>query len=237
MGYERLYKIVYGVLISYRPPELAGLREDREVYVQEFFQDKVYRLDAIPSRVHVGALKTYYVRYLRDRLDEVANRERQFKTADRDEEGDSDPANDRASDSQNDALQADRFAQLRESGVSLEDVSNSAKTLLTTKEPWVAVYLAFHFCPDNEQSEPLVRLARRLGISSYHQKAAKLGINWSPAKSGNRGMPFEETLIGRWGSRDLGIAFTPENRAMWDAALKILCYEALNWAEAQEAAQ
>src|SRR5688500_11391039 len=63
-----LYDIVTRALASYRPGELAGLRESNEVYVQDYFADKVFRLDLISRCDHVGALRVYYRNFLRDRL-------------------------------------------------------------------------------------------------------------------------------------------------------------------------
>jgi hypothetical protein len=65
-GWTRLYEIVMTVLMNYKPRELAGLPEHRDVYIAEFFQDKVFRLDSLSRCDHVGALRVYYQRYLRD---------------------------------------------------------------------------------------------------------------------------------------------------------------------------
>ena len=46
-GWTRLYHIVGRALKNYKPRELAGLREDNDVYIQEFFQDKVWRHDLL----------------------------------------------------------------------------------------------------------------------------------------------------------------------------------------------
>jgi hypothetical protein len=48
-GWTRLYEISATVLMNYKPRELAGLPEDRDVYILEFFQDKVFRLDLVES--------------------------------------------------------------------------------------------------------------------------------------------------------------------------------------------
>jgi hypothetical protein len=53
-GWTRLYEIAMTVLMNYKPRELAGLPEDRNVYIQEFFQDKVLRLD-LSSRAITSA--------------------------------------------------------------------------------------------------------------------------------------------------------------------------------------
>jgi hypothetical protein len=129
------------------------------------------------------------------------------------------------------AQEPDALDALKEAGVSPEKVAESAARWLEMSEESVRLYLALSNCPDAEQSEPLVKLAKRKGIKSYAYKAEKLGFNWG--KSCNDG--FGDTLLGAW-IRSLGIEIVPENSLLVLGALKILCFEALTWAEQQEAA-
>ncbi len=116
-------------------------------------------------------------------------------------------------------------------------VSRSAKRWLAASEEWVPAYLAFSFCPDKEKREPLVKLAARLRISSYHYKATRLGINWDGKKSRDTGKGFAETLIGQWVSKELGLELRQENASDIELAFSLLCIEALNWGDTLEASR
>jgi len=116
-------------------------------------------------------------------------------------------------------------------------VSRSARRWLAASEEWVPAYLAFSFCPDKEKREPLVKLAARLRISSYHYKATRLGINWDGRKSRGTGKGFAETLIGQWVSKELGLELRPENASDIDLAFSLLCIEALSWGDTLEASR
>ena len=233
-GWVRLYNVVREVLISFRPKELAGLRDDRNTYVQDFFDDKVFKLDSLSTCQHVGALKVYYVRYLRDRLD-IENRWIVSETVD----ADAAEAEDSAAELSNPTYDTVRgcsssesaWESLREAGLSVDDVAMSAAGWLKKSEPWVAPYLALNFCPDAELCEPLSTLAKRLRVKSYHHKAVKLGISWA---GGNDKRSFGDTFIGKWIVRDLHLPLSVENSHLIEAAFKILCFEALSWAEQQE---
>ena len=232
--WTRLYRIVMEILLPYRPQELSGLGEQRDVYVQDFFSDVVMRPAAVPSRVHAGALKHYYVNYLRDQLDRQKTQQKYFGASlDEPDEDECRSCADPVAGTDGDT----GFQSLAEMGVTIGRLRESARDFLGGAEPWVPVYLALSFCPDPERREPLAKLAARMGISSHHHKAKKLGINWGADKTGNAGQSFESTMIGRWVSGDLGIAITAENHDALDATFKILCLEALLWAESQEANQ
>ena len=229
-GWTRLYEIAMTVLMNYKPRELAGLTEDRAVYVQEFFQDKVFRLDSLARCDHVGALRLYYQRYLRDLLRSKQARESREVADQHDPENDSLPSLGESSavvDSDPDA-----FTELAEAGLLPSAVAASASAWLLASEEWVPLFVALSNCPDARLSEPLVHLARRKGIRSQAYKAEKLGFNWH----GSDPAGFAGTLIGRWIVDSLGIELRPENAPLILGALKILCFAALSWAEQQEAA-
>ena len=78
----------------------------------------------------------------------------------------------------------------------------------------------------------LVRLAKRKGIKSQAYKAEQLGFNWKK----NDLAGFAKTLLGRWISEIVGIEICTENSPLILGVLKILCFEALLWADQQEAA-
>ena len=230
-GWTRLYEIAMAVLMNYKPRELAGLPEDRNVYIQEFFQDKVLRLDLTSRCDHVGALRVYYQRYLRDLLRSKQSREKREIGDKHDAEGESPPSLDEAPEAE--TTGTDPLNALAEAGFPPIEVAASARAWLVASEEWVPIFVAFSNCPDAALSEPLVHLAKRKGIKSQAYKAEKLGFNWR----GGDVAGFAETLLGRWITGSLGIELHPENNLLILGALKILCFEALTWAEQQEAAE
>ena len=230
-GWSRLYIIVITSLTNYKPRELAGLNEDRDVYIQEFFEDKVLRIDSLSRCDHVGALRIYYLNYLRD-LIRSRNSRGKWEIADKhDADGGSPPSLDEAPDTE--AGRCNLFTEMEEAGLSPSKVATSAATWLATNDEWVRIFVAFANCPDAELSEPLVHLAKRKGIKSQAYKAERLGFNWKSADLAG----FANTLLGRWISESVGIELCPENSPLILGALKILCFEALTWAEQQEAAE
>jgi hypothetical protein len=229
-GWARLYEIIASVLIKYAPRELAGLREDRDVYVLDFFQDKVLRLDLLSQCNHVGALRLYYQRYLRDLIRSNQTRST-WEIADAyDPECDSPPSLDQAPELETQS--AGSFAELEEAGFSTIEVAASAASWLASSEEWVRLFVALSNCPDAELSEPLIHLAKRKGIKSQHYKAEKLGFNWR----GGTHSDFSETLLGRWIVGTLGIEICQENSSLILGVLRILCFEALSWVDNQELA-
>lgn len=235
--WHRLYEIVWESLYPYRPAQLSSLPEDRAEYVQDFFRHKVFPSDALSDgkRIHVGALKGFYRNFLIDRIRAQVRDQQIYVYSASEDEADF-PACNAQSQVPLDASETDLLIALREAGCPPERISESACAWLMRMEDWVSVYLGFHYCPDAETSEPLIRLAHRFGIASYHYKATQLGINWSPDKSGSKGKRFEDTLLGKWVSEDIGLAVDGENYELMHAAFKILCHEALIRSELLEAA-
>jgi hypothetical protein len=228
-GWARLYVIVTSVLSAYRPSELAGLPDDHDDYVAEFFENKVFRLDLKSGCDHAGMLRVMFRNFLRDELDKRKVR-KDIEVADMQHEDDeqssfvgeaAEPISD----------EPDAIDALKEVGLSPEDVAESAARWLETSEEWVRLYLALTYCPDPGRSEPLVQMKKKKRISSYAQRAEKLGFNWK--KSTYEG--FEDTLLGIW-IKSLGVEIVPENSLLVLGALKILCFEALTWVDQQEPA-
>jgi hypothetical protein len=229
-GWSRLYTIVMSTLMGYKPRELAGLHEDRDIYIQEFFQDKVFRSDSLSRCDHVGALRLYYLNYLRDLIRSKQSRSK-WEVADKHAaDSDSPPSLDEAPDIETD--HGDLFTELEEAGFSPAKVAASAATWLATSDEWVRIFVAFSNCPDAALSEPLRHLAKRKGIKSQATRADKLGFNWKKTDIAG----FANTLVGRWITESVGIELRPENSPLILGVLKILCFEALLWAEQQEAA-
>ena len=229
-GWTRLYAIAMTVLMNCKPRELAGLPEDRDVYIAEFFQDKVFRLDSLSRCDHVGALRLYYQRYLRDLIRNRQARASHEVADGHDPAHESPPSLDGAPDTAASGL--DPFVELVEAGFAPTEVATSARAWLAASEEWVRLFVALSNCPDATRSEPLVHLAKRKGIKSQAYKAEKLGFNWRGGDLDG----FAGTLLGRWIVDSLGIELIPENSPLILGVLKILCFEALSWAEQQEAA-
>jgi len=225
--WERLYRLVHAVLGSYHPKELASLNEDPAFYIQDFFIHKAMSPSVGHSEInHAGSLRVFYKRHLIDHLRRAKTEQHYHPPSDSQDMPGKGLENVAAL--QVSELPVDGLAELTEHGLSAHQVGESAQAFLQRHADWVAVYLAWHFCPDAEQREPLVKLAQRLNISAYHYKASQLGINWAAHKRGNQGKTFDKTLIGRWVSEDLGIAITPEHADVIHAIFKILCWAALN---------
>ncbi len=226
-GWNRLYHIVYSVLAQYRPQHLAALPDDLAVYIHSFFVDKVYRFDLLNECYHAGALKVFFKNYLFDELRTIARRSaHEVSASETSEDGrnlDSDSKPDVATEQ---LVELDSLDALAQMGLHPEAVSALARQWLHAQEEWVRLFLALSNCPDAEESEALSRLAARYRIKSQAYKAAQLGFNWrEPTYVG-----FGKTLIGQW-IASLGIAIAPENQQPILAALKILCFEALSWAD------
>jgi hypothetical protein len=226
----RLYKIVVSTLMGFRPAELASLPEDRSIYVENFYQDKVYFTEPLSRCDHTGALMVFYRRYLLDEIRSLKSRSKVEVSETQNPDDESPPIIENFSiDDDSD----DGMKQLEESGYSISKVAALAVKWLADSEEWVRIFVAFSNCPDADQSEPLVHLAKRKGIRSQAYKAEKLGFNWRGGDTSG----FGETLIGRWIRDAVGIELAPENSMLILGALKILCLQALLWAEQQEVAQ
>lgn len=226
--WDRLYRIVAGALTSYRHQIFSSLNEEHEIYVQEFFQDKVFRRDLLGRLDHVGALRVAYKRYLYSQYEsQILRRTEELPGGDAG--ADEGPA--LANPGSDGNLGDDQFKALTEAGVSPQEAGDSATKWLVEAEPWVPAMLGLHYCPDREHAEPLVKLRKRLGIRSYHSKAEKLGITGV-----HNPIWGEESMIGRWVTQGLGIEISLENHELVHSALKILCFAALTWAEQREAA-
>lgn len=227
--WTRLIQIVMNVLLKFRPRELASLPEERDVYIWEFIQDKVYRIDLLSRCDHAGALHVYFKRYLLDVIRSKQSRSK-WEVADKhDPDSESPPSLNEAP--ARDSDDKDPYIELQEAGIAPPDVAASAIAWLAGSEDWVRLSVALSNCPDAELSEPLVRLAKRMGIKSQAHRAKQLGFNWHE----DHPKPFAETMIGRW-IVSLGIAILPENKPLILGALNILCWEALSWVEQQETA-
>jgi hypothetical protein len=247
-----LYSLTVDILREFRPSELSSssLREDKLVYVHQYFTDKVLRLVGVGGGMHVNALRMYYRNYLID----LFRKEKRYKAGlaklilPRDAirsgpmlaEDEADeitmtgalPGGGCCADFSED----ERDTWVHDTGTTIESLQARADDWLTRQKAWVRDYLAFNFCPGEEEREALSKLATRRAISSYHYNAEKLGINWRGKKTA-KGVSFENTMLGQWMQAELGLRIVREDSALVDISLKILCDRALLWRAQQENAR
>lgn len=237
-----LCTLVCQVLSSYRPRELAGLPEQHQDYVNHFIVDKILQPGGTGDFLHAGGLRLMYQNYLKDQLKVQNTWTKQFVSATVDEDDESAGSSDGIDSYAQEPCGANfpretEQALLREHHLTVDVVGAAAKSWLSRSERWVLPYLAFNFCADKDVREPLVHLARRYAVHSYHAKAEKLGFNWDGEKARKSGRRFEATLIGKWLSEDLGISIDDDHMRVIKIAFDLLCFEALNWGEQQEIAK
>lgn len=215
-------QLVHETLRPCRFPELAGLPDDKETCIDDFFIDRIFD----PARgnppwegkpVSVGYLVTMFRHYLHDRLRDPW-RQRRVETDDAPDEA---------------AAEVSLFELLDDQGLTVGSIRQAADDFLAARPPWdelagelwwIRPYLARHFCAD--KSEALSALARRLDIPSHHYKAQQLGI--TVVKGGFPTLDaFRATHLGRWIAR-LGIDLSGDDApAQVRIALQLLCQVAL----------
>jgi len=238
----RLCTLVCQVLSSYRPRELAGLPEEHKDYVNHFIMDKILQPSGVGDFLHAGGLRMMYRNYLRDQIDRLETWKKFHVSATVDEDDESAGSGSGVDSYAHEPCGANlpcetEQALLREHQLTVDVVCAAARGWLSRSERWVPPYLAFNFCADTDVREPLVHLARRYAVHSYHAKAEKLGFNWDGEKARKSGRRFGETLIGKWLAEDLGIPIDDNPTRVIKIAFDLLCFEALNWGEQQEIAR
>lgn len=223
------YPLVHNVLSTRSFPIEEGLPERREVYIAEFFQDRLLHQSAPPRPVNIAYLVVMFRNYLCDRQRDPWLRHRE-PTAHDTENAPVDHMDHHAA-SPGDIEQM--LDLLHGHGLQPAAIQQAAQAFLNGHPPWDALqnelwwirpYLAQHFCAD--QTAALSTLAHRLDIPAHHYKAQKLGIT---AVKG--GFPdhqtFRATYLGQWIAR-IGIDLEHEEApALVCIALKILCRTAL----------
>lgn len=182
-----------------------------------------------------NALKTFFRRYLIDRIEEITRREKyEIPMESENNEGD-DEDNEKLSlvDIKPAPPTEDDIQLLWEYRLTPQDVKDSAKKFIENTEKWVRLYLALHTCPDKDMQLPLGILAKIYHIPSYHHRARNLGIT---RKKGEFGTGYEKTLLGQWlisleQSLIIENQEVNENQAVIGVAFKYFCWEALSLVE------
>ncbi len=214
--WRELCLLVMAALQNYHCQELATLLqwgEERQELIQDFLLTKVLRISNTRCD-HIGALRMFFRNFLLDRIRTLGPERERFDSESRDE-GSSTPEIP-------DERKATWSEQLLEHiAKTPEQVAQAARDWLGRQEAWVRLYLGLYQCLDTDEllRQPLYKLAKRYGISSYHHKAKKLGISF-------KGSPedYRKTMLGGW-LEELGFKLTSEEAQAIRAALEILCLE------------
>jgi len=238
--WAELWGIVNQVLLRGHFSELESLPDEREEYIAGFFTTKVFEagqsatVDPGAPSVHTGLLVVAFRRYLIDQI--RAHTRRGKGEEDRfDDEEDAPTRTLSAIPGQSSLLGGHDIDQgdsipLDDAGLDEDAVRASAARWLDRQEDWVTLYLGLHHCPCGEASLPLMHLAARYGISSYHPRARKLGITYR--KQDRRKPWFRNTLLGQWLERELGLPIDAEQASALALALNLLCDVAMRKARA-----
>lgn len=230
--WAELYALVSGILMRSRFSELADLPDERSDYIVEFFSRKVFERgmsrnletnDAAEKEYSAAFIREAFRKFLLDKLRWQKKHQTGSLDADDDDEGCENLPEPCGCDDVNMGL-------LEENGLSVKRVEKSASDWLSRQESWVLLYLGLQYCPDKDQSIPLVDLAQRLAIPSYHHKARKLGL--SRRKTDRLETWFRDTLLGQWLENDLAVRIERDNFDVIEAVLKILCEVSLKQAAA-----
>jgi len=159
--------------------------------VNIFFTEKIF-LNASVSRA--GPLESVHAlhRYLKNFALDLLEKSQQTHSVEiqEDSEGDDTSIADAAD------LSPNHIQILREAGLDLQTVSQSAAQFIQTLTAGELAYLTHHSCADEGVKEPISAIAKRLELgSTFHLRAKSLGITRS---KGETYVGYEKTKIGRW---------------------------------------
>ncbi|CDH44669.1 hypothetical protein [Candidatus Contendibacter odensensis] len=213
--WEDLHQWVYRILTAYPFKELSGLNLSLDDCIHDFFTHKVllptFREGyVVDTPIHGGALRCYFQRFLLD-LHRAAQRGGYVSIEDAEPQ-----VAEVAFRQFLDAQEPEAAESLN--AATLNRIAGAAREFLESQEPWVGLYLRHCLCANSPI--PLMRFKDYL--PSYHYKAQQLGLA-PPANS-----DYRRTLLGRW-LRSLNLPTLFDDRDVAQAALKILCQQALLW--------
>jgi hypothetical protein len=217
--WHRLWALICRVLNRCHPSVLQSLPDTKEDYISEFFLQKVlHTKDRQQHLASAAALATFFQRYL---IDVYRHRSVQSEIHVDDEatldalstSGDDDCASETATLGHSPDVAASRTELLA-----------SALTFFQTLAYADQLYLALHACDGD--GEPLSALAKRYQIASYHYKAGQLGIT---RRKDDLPATYDQTKIGRWLTKDLGLKMSAEFADDVTDAFESLCHAAALW--------
>ena len=218
--YSALHKFNHSILLNFENLEKSDL-------IDEFLTDKVYKTDSLSKCNSISYLcYTIFINFLKDKLREKNKYDKRFTN--------SETITKNISDDDDIEIIPFNYIEEFEGDVNLytlkdlhltcNDIKIFAKQWLEKQEFWVKLFLANN-CSFNENREALNILAKKYKISSYHNRAKKLGIVWKFPKDFKK---YEKTtMIGQWIST-LNIEICEENIKVIVEILKILCLTALS---------
>jgi hypothetical protein len=221
---EDLYRLLVPLLMRTRlPAELTDQRERANLihaFIAERFLINGRASNAGPLAnayaLHLF-LRNYAISWLRERDRDVSLDEDADAVADL-------PEDDDASCSYANSIMAELRQLLTEAGINVEHAGESAERFLGSLDPAERTYLARNTCAEEEDREPISRIADRLALgANYHSKARLLGITGS---KGGFFQGYENTKIGKW-LVSVGATINAEWQRELVALLAILCERAL----------
>ena len=212
--WAEFYRAVRAALLRCPAPELSGLPDSRESYIDEFFTEKLFfraqrTNESGIQTISGGALCTFFRRYL---IDLLRGYQRTALTDKEDLE--------RMPDVEDGADDEATVSEFLATTGGHEALRRHVVDFLATLEEWGLLMLRGHFCAD-DYAIPMSKLCQ--GIPSYHYKAQKLGVTVNRAASAMLG--YEHTLIGQWMIR-MGVEIRPQNGPVIQFLLGAICLEA-----------
>ncbi len=231
VDWTALYHFVRRVLTQCNVPALSKLPEERSVYVDEYFNQRIFlgMRPGLRGPDHCGALILFFRRYLLTVLsgsnsvslspENMSPGEDEGMGAVLDDNPDPSACHEPFKD-------VDRILA-EECGKSVAQVSSAALKFLAAlkaEDTCAWLLLSEGFCPDAGEKVPISQLAKARGIKSAHYRASQLGINhqWDSGLDS-----FKDTTLGNWLEETLGRALSANIRDSVWGALEILCFHAL----------
>lgn len=193
--WRRLYQVTHHVLSTRRGrfgSLLKNLPEAFDVYVEDFFTRRVFEptcREGFVARalVHPGALRTYFKRFLQDRLDEVQRQPPRAFSEEEDLDRFECLNSDQIHPNWQQPSQGEEW-MLWETGLSTAIVTASAKAFFNRLEPTDRLLFKAHFV------ERRTLACLREQAPKVYDAAAKLGISINL----NRFPDYRTTQIGQW---------------------------------------
>lgn len=229
--WTQLYFLVRHVLTHCNVPALSKLPEERSVYIDEYFSQKIFlsMRPRLRGPDHCGALILFFRRHL---LTILTGSHSVSLSPEEGTPGDDERMGGLLDDDPDPYACHEPFKDVdrilaEECGKSVTHVSAAALKLLSklkAEDTWAWLLLREGFCPDADDKVPVVRLAKERGMKSAHYRASQLGINhqWDSGLDS-----FKDTTLGSWLEDTLGRELSENIKDSIWGALEILCFHAL----------
>jgi len=163
---------------------------EAESLIEDFYIDRIIVNRSVPFMKHTGALismfRNYLIDFKRSKKNHSSSEQSYLHGNEEHDEPEVDINN-------NPIWQPSFIDDLFMYGLSIESVQESAYCWVKEQEPWVIWMLALHTCGEDDNHEPLCKIAKYYDIPAYHSKAVKLGIT-----RGKYDQLGESSMIGKW---------------------------------------